>query len=224
MIHLTVAAPLGIDSIFFSFIQRMAQENGHECLDPPALQMDPRDDGAWIDDLRAQSKHHFLIGYRYPPACWKRLVEASSTVILLADPDGIDRQVEQLRLQSVEDGGTGDLPSVVEGLSEAFEAMIALTQWILSGASIGNRLIPPASAILNHPSEAFRRFEDFYRQAGVSMSTRCGDQFSMEALPFLQSKGTIPKTKVVDIQRLLTLNDVTPERIQAVAMIFTPSH
>ena len=40
MIHITVAAPMGIDSVFFSFIERLAMVNGHACVDPPAQQLD----------------------------------------------------------------------------------------------------------------------------------------------------------------------------------------
>ncbi|CAK6698103.1 hypothetical protein BBFGKLBO_02387 [Synechococcus sp. CBW1107] len=220
MIHLTVAVPLGIDSIFFSFVQRLAELNNHPCIDPPAQQLDKADPGGWITKLKDSSQHHFVIGYRYPPTYWKQLAESADTVILLVDSNGIARQIDQFRFQNINEGGPGDLIEAVNGIREALEATISLTEWIQAEESTRSKLLPPASAFLQIPSDAFRRLEEFYRQAGVNVQTSCFDGFAAEATPLLQQQVPVPKQALMDIQRLLALEHVTPTRLKAVSILF----
>jgi hypothetical protein len=85
MIHLTVAPPLGIDSLFFNYVQRLAELNSHRCLDVPAEQLNSNWPSQWIETMSQSNEHHFLIGYRYPPHYWKELMQWSATVAVLAD-------------------------------------------------------------------------------------------------------------------------------------------
>lgn len=222
MIHLTVAAPLGIDSIFFSFIQRLAERNGHPCVDPPAQQLDPTELGGWIEAMRSSSQHHFVVGYRYPPPYWKQLVEHSATVALLADGDGIARQVERIHKQKAEDGELTDVKQSVQLILHAVDAMLEMTEWVLNSAE-PTRLLPPAGAFQDHSGMAFQRLEIFYQQAGVPLTFSCWQGFSAEAKPVLEQIQPASPAVLREIQRLFSLEESTPSRLKAVGVLF-PDH
>jgi hypothetical protein len=219
MIHLTVAAPLGIDSIFFSFIQRLALQNGHVCVEPPAQQLDDPEPGGWIEAMSRSGQHHFVIGYRYPPHYWKKLVEHSATVALLADGDGIVRQVEHIHRQKAEDGEKKDVKQSVQVILHAVDAMLEMTEWVLNGAE-PTRLLPPAGAFQDHSGEAFQRLESFYQQAGVPFTSSCWQGFSTEAQPLLERIHSASPAVVREIQRLFSLEESTPSRLEAVGALF----
>jgi hypothetical protein len=221
MIHLTVAAPLGIDSIFFSFVQRLAEQNGHICVNPPAQQLDEREPGAWIEAMKNSRQHHFVIGYRYPPAYWRTLAESASTVCLLADPDGIARQVQQIHQAGEGAENAGDLRGSVLAIGHALEATIGLAEWILADKESQTRILPPASSFLAHSTAAFVRFEQFYQQASIKIATPCAESFSAEALPLLEQIQAASGDVRGEIHRLLTLQDATPGRLEAVATLFS---
>ena len=221
MIHLTVAAPMGIDSIFFNFVKRLAEQNGHVCLDPPAQQLDAVEPGVWIEGLKNSRQHHFVIGYRYPPIYWKALVENANTVCLLADPDGIARQVEQIHQHREESESSKDLRSSVQAIGHALEATIELTEWILSDRQSDTRVIPIASSFISNCKASFLRIEQFYRLAGVQIYTPCGEFFVDEIMPLLQQIQPVSSDVRGEIRRLLTLQDSTPARLDAVAALFS---
>jgi hypothetical protein len=220
MIHLTVAMPMGIDSVFFSFIQRLAFQNGHVCLDPPAQSLiDPGDD-CWIEEMRCSNQHHFLIGYRYPPANWKLLADHASTVCLLADPDGISRQIEDICKRQMREGRDGGLIANLHSIRHALEATISLTDLILSSPNQRTSLLLPASAFFSNPHHAFSRLERFYDLAGVDVRTSCSESFSMEAVPLLNKLQSAHEPIRREIHRLLTLEDSTPSRLRSVMTLF----
>lgn len=223
MIHLSVAVPLGIDSVFFSFIERLAIHNGHDCLDPLAQDQIELNLTDWISQCHQSNRHHFVIGYRYPPIYWKRLAELASTVIFIADPDGIARQIEQVRLLSVEHGGTGDLPSVIEGLGEALDNSVAMIEWMLSEGRTPTKLIVPARTLIGQPAKCLSRVENFYRHAGIPIEHTCSDTFSKEALPLLMSLTTNLPEEHTSIKQYLTLEKATPMRINAIECLFSLS-
>ncbi len=220
MIHLTVAAPMGIDSIFFNFVKRLAEQNGHFCLDPPAQHLDAADPAAWIDGLKNSRQHHFVIGYRYPPNYWKTLVQNANTVCLLADPDGIARQVEQIHQHRDEGESSNDLRSSIQAIGHALEPTVELTEWILNDRRPHARVIPSAASFLLNCIAAFGRLEQFYRLAGVQISTPCGESFGNEVMPMLQQLQPVSSEVRVEIRRLLTLQDSTPARLDAIAALF----
>jgi hypothetical protein len=220
MIHLTVAAPLGIDSIFFSFVQRLAEQNGHVCVDPPAQQLDETKPAAWIESMKNSRQHHFVIGYRYPPAYWRTLAESASTVCLLADPDGIALQVEQIHQAGEAAENSADLRSAVQAIGHALEASIGLAEWILTEDDNQLKILPHATAFRSHPNDAFKRLEKFYLQAGVGMITSCSEGFSQEAQPLLDLTKAAREDIKLEIRRLLTLEGSSPIRIKATSAIF----
>lgn len=222
MIHLTVAAPLGIDSVFFSFIQRLAMQNDYVCVDPPAQQLDEAKPGEWIEAMSRSPLHHFVIGYRYPPHYWKQLVEHSATVALLADGDGIVRQVERIHMQETEDGEKKEINQSVQGILHGVEAMLEMTEWIINGAE-PTRLLPPAGAFLDNSGEAFHRLERFYLHAGVAFTSSCWQAFSTEAQPLLEQAQSPSPAVARQIQRLFSLEQSTPLRLKAVGVLF-PGH
>jgi hypothetical protein len=221
MIHLIVAAPLGIDSIFFSFVQRLAEQNGHVCVDPPAQQLDSTEPGAWIEGMKNSRQHHFVIGFRYPPAYWRTLAESASTVCLLADPDGIARQVEQIHQAGEGAENPADLRGTVQTIGHALEATIELTEWILADKESQTRILPPAWAFQADSNAAFIRLEQFYQQANVKMATTWAESFSAEALPLLEQIQAASGDVRNEIHRLLTLQDASPGRLEAVATLFS---
>lgn len=219
MIHLTVAAPLGIDSLFFSFVQRLAVQNGHLCVDPPAEQLDSEEPGHWIDALGRSAQHHFVIGYRYPPRYWPQLVEHAATVAVLADGDGIVRQVQRMHRQEQKKGEGKEIEQCLHGIRHAVDAMVGITEWLLSEAS-PSRLLPPAVAFQADAGGAFHRLECFYKEAGVPVSTSCSQGFSTEAQPLLDQIQPASADVRRAIQRLLSLEESTPTRLNAVGVLF----
>lgn len=219
MIHFTVAAPLGIDSLFFSFVQRLAVQNGHPCVDPPAEQLDGEKPGHWVEAMGRSSQHHFVIGYRYPPRYWPQLVTHATTVAVLADGDGIARQVERMHRQEQEKGEGKEIEQCLHGIRHAVDAMVGITEWLLSEAS-PTRLLPPAVAFQADAGGGFRRLERFYQEAGVPISTSCWQGFSTEAQPLLDQIQPASKDVRLAIQRLLSLEEATPTRLKAVGTLF----
>ena len=59
--------------------------------------------------MQRSSNHHFLIGYRYPPRYWPQLVEQAKTVAVLADGDGIVKQVEHIHKQNLDKDGRKEI-------------------------------------------------------------------------------------------------------------------
>lgn len=220
MIHFTVAAPLGIDSVFFSFIERLAVQNGHVCCDPPAQQQDEAEPSRWIEAMRRSAQHHFVIGYRYPPTYWKILAECASTVCLLADPDGISRQVEQIHTNHINAGGADELPTSIQAIRHALEATIGLAEWTLEDGAPRSCLIPPADAFIAQPKRAFTRLEKFYQDAGVAIHQSCSADFSEEALPLLLNVCSVGEDIRREIHRQLILEGATPQRLAATSAIF----
>lgn len=222
MIHLTVAAPLGFDSVFFSFIQRLAVQNGHACVDPPAQQLDEAVPGGWIEAMSRSGQHHFVIGYRYPPHYWKQLVEHSTTVALLADGDGIVRQVERIHMQEAEYGEKKEVKQSVKVILHAVDSMLEMTEWVLNGAK-PTRLLAPAVSFQDFSGEAFLRLERFYQQAGVPFTASCWQGFCTEAQPLLEQIQSASPAVGREIQRLFSLEESTPSRLEAVGLLF-PGH
>ncbi|MEA5399459.1 hypothetical protein VB734_05325 [Synechococcus sp. BA-124 BA4] len=220
MIHITVAAPMGIDSVFFSFIERLAMVNGHACVDPPAQQLDDVEPREWIDEMIRSTKHYFLIGYRYPPLYWKTLVEQAGTVCLLADPNGVARQVEQIRLKQLDSGLDLDTSASIQLVRHAIDASIELAEWSFADDRSSRWIVAPAASFLRHPREGFTRLEHFYRNAGVAIPESCANQFSEEALPHLNSGYSPAHETVSEIRKLLTMGNATPRRLQAVSALF----
>ncbi|HHG2225246.1 TPA: hypothetical protein Q4A38_14465 [Synechococcus sp. WH 5701] len=214
-----MAAPLGLDSVFFSFIERMAIQNGHICVDPPAELMDEAEPESWIEEMSNSSQHHFVIGYRYPPVYWKYLAIKSSTVCLLADPDGIARQVSRIHEDRLDSGCPDDIRSTVHSVRDALDATIGLAEWILADGVSRKRVILPAVSILLQPKDAFTRLETFYRYAGVMITYSCSEGFSEEALPLIYQLSSIGEEVTREVHRMLTLDDVTPQRLNAVIAV-----
>lgn len=219
MIHLTVAAPMGIDSLFFSYVQRLAQENGHGCIDPPADCLDEEKPGHWISAMSQSSQHHFVVGYRYPPAYWKQLVEHASTIAVLVDGDGIVRQFECIIRQEQEKGEAIDLGQYLQGIRNALEAMVEITESML-GETGPSRLLAPAMAFQTDAEAAFRRIESFYREASVPIHTSCWHAFSREAQPFLESIQPPSLNTKSEIMNTLGRENPTPERIASLRVLF----
>jgi hypothetical protein len=220
MIHLSIALPLGIDSVFFSFIERLAVQNGHACLDPPALGLEADTPNDWISSLSRSRQHHFVIGYRYPPVYWKQLVAQSATVALLSDADGILRQVERIQRKEQVAGGVADLGTSLLGIRHALDALIEMAEWMLHEGAGTTTIFPPAVAFLAQPMAAFRRIEDFYSQAGVPMVTSCWEGFAAEAYPLLDQVQPVASDLRHAMQRQLTLEESTPSRLEALGALF----
>jgi hypothetical protein len=220
MIHLSIALPLGIDSVFFSFIERLAVQNCHACLDPPAQGLDADESGDWISSLSRSRQHHFVIGYRYPPVYWKQLVAQSATVALLSDADGILRQVERISWKQQQAGSVTDLGKGLQGIRHALDALIEMAEWMLHEGAGSTTILPPAVAFMSHPMAAFRRLEDFYSQAGVPMTTSCWEGFAKEASPLLDQVQPVASDLRHVMQRQLTLEESTPSRLEALGALF----
>lgn len=227
MIHLTVAQPMGIDSVFFSFIQRLALQNGHCCVDPPAQHLDEPEPGAWMEGMKNSNLHYFVIGYRYPPDYWKALAENSTTLCLLADPDGMARQVESIQKTITQDSMGADAdPTTVNWLQSidiirtALDTTVELAEWILSTRTTPTQIIPHASAFLLYSKAAFQRLESFYHQTGVPIHTSCWKSFSEEAHPFMMQLSPPIESIRRELHRLLMLKDATPEKLEALAILF----
>lgn len=220
MIHLTVATPMGIDSLFFSYVQRLAQENGHGCIDPPADCLDEEKPGHWIKAMSQSSQHHFVVGYRYPPSYWKQLMEHAATVAVLVDGDGIARQLESIIRQERERGEELELSQSLLGIRNALDAMVDITESML-GEADPLRLLAPAIAFQADAEDAFSRLETFYREASVPIHTSCWQVFSKESNPFLNRiQAPSPDIKT-QIMKILSLEKPTPERINALEMLFS---
>ena len=219
MIHLTVATPMGIDSLFFSYVQRLAQENGHGCIDPPADCLDEEKPGHWIKAMSQSSQHHFVVGYRYPPGYWKQLVEHAATVAVLVDGDGIARQLECMIRQEQERGEALELSQCLLGIRNALEAMVDITESML-GESVPSRLLAPAMAFQADAEDAFSRLESFYREASVPIHTSCWPAFSREAQPFLDSIQPPSLNTKSEIMNILGRENPNPDRIASLRVLF----
>jgi hypothetical protein len=220
MIHFTVATPFGIDSIVFSFLKRLAALNGHACIDVPLEQLDEQNPQIWIEDLRRSRHHHFLVGYRYPPPYWKVLVQSADTVCLLADPDGIARQVSQIHQDQKEGELVKSLRSSVQAIEHALEATLNLVEWIIAQDKHHNYIIPTADSFMMDPSSSFYRLERFYQLAGVDIATSCRQAFGKEAMALLRQIEPVSADVSGEIHRLLTLQDVSPSRLAAICDFF----
>ena len=219
MIHLTVAAPMGIDSLFFSYVQRLAQENGHGCINPPADCLDEEKPDHWIEAISQSSQHHFVVGYRYPPGYWKQLVEHAATIAVLVDGDGIARQLECIIRQEQERGDAIDLSQYLQGIRNALEDMVAITESML-GETGPSRLLAPAMAFQTDAEAAFRRIESFYREASVPIHTSCWHAFSRESQPFLECIQPPSLNTKSEIMNTLGRENPTPERIASLRVLF----
>lgn len=219
MIHLTIAAPLGIDSLFFSFVQRLAVQNGHPCVDPPAEEFDAEEPELWIETLARSSRHHFVIGYRYPPSYWPQLVSHSTTVAVLVDGDGIARQVELIQRQEQDKSEGKEIEQCLQEIRHAVDSMVGLIEWLLDEAN-PTRLLPPEMAFQTDAGEAFRRVERFYQEAGVAICASCWQAFSKEAQPLLDQIQPASMDVRLAIQRLLSLEATTPTMLKAVEALF----
>lgn len=220
MIHLTVSSPMGIDSVFFSFIQRLAEQNGHHCVDAPLHEDINREPLRWIQDQKKNDKHQFVMGYRYPPSYWKQLASTATTVCLVSDPYGIVRQIAQIKLINMENEDTSDLRSSIADIKDALELTIDMAQWILSRPNSDNLLFPPAISFAKQPHMAFARLERFYQQCGVSLETSCFDAFSHEASHLLESLPPVQEHLHDELYRLLTLEASTPARLATIKALF----
>lgn len=219
MIHLSVAPPLGLDSIFFSFLQRMGEQNGHSCVDPPVEKLDRDTPANWIEPMSSSGKHHFVLGYRYPPSYWRQLVNYATTVVVLADGDGIARHVQHIYSQREADPEKKELSQSIKAIRHALDAMVEMTEWLLS-ESLPTTLLPPAVTFHLDSGEAFHRLERFYQQAGVPITVSCWQKFSAEAQPLLD--GISPPSPDVRslLLRQLSLDESTPLRLDALQVMF----
>jgi len=220
MIHFTVAAPMGIDSIFFSFVKRLAEQNGHKCVDAPLEQFDEKEPHIWIEELKRSRHHHFLIGYRYPPPYWRTLVQASSSICLVADPDGITRQVNQIHQNQKVGEKPRDIRSSFQAIEHALEATVDLIMWMNEDCNNHNRVAPLASSFISDSIASFKRLELFYRLAGVEIKSSSAQNFSEEAMPLLQQIEPVSSNVRREIHRLLTLQRATPARLEAIGALF----
>lgn len=220
MIHLTVAAPMGIDSVFFSFIERLALLNGHVCVDPPAEHLDESEPLSWIEQMKLSHQHHFVIGYRYSPPYWEKLAEHSSTVCLVADPIGVARQVQRIQeRESALDHNHG-LEASIEFVRHALNRTIDLAEWILEAGNCIDKMIVPAQAFSRYPELSFQRVEKFYVQHGLCAKQSCFARFSHEASSLLQVESG-QSTRVRDkILCSLSSDPVTPKKLQALELLF----
>jgi hypothetical protein len=219
MIHLTVAAPQGIDSLFFSFVERLAVQNYHLYVNPPAERLDAEEPGHWIEALARSSQHHFVIGYRYPPCYWPKLVEHATTVAVLADGDGIARQLVRIHRQEQEEGEGRDIEQCMQEIRHALDAMVGITEWLLCNAS-ERRLLVPSVAFHVDTEEAFRRMECFYQKAAVPVHTSCWQGFSMEARPLLDQIEQRSHSIRAEIHRFLSADVIATSRLEALEILF----
>jgi len=220
MIHLTMAAPLGVDSLFFSFVERLAVMNTHLCVNPPADQLDAEMPGNWIEAMARSSQHHFIIGYRYPPSYWPQLVQQASTVVLLADGDGIARQVERIYREEQEKGEGKEIQQCMQEIRHTVDAMVDVIEWLLREAG-PSRLLPPAVAFQTDAGGAFQRLERFYVEAGVPISETCWQSFSVEALPILREIEPASIDVQIAVQKILSIAKMTPERLNGMRALFS---
>ncbi|MEA5392268.1 hypothetical protein VB738_13475 [Cyanobium gracile UHCC 0139] len=224
MIHLTVAAPMGIDSVFFSFIERLAVVNGHVCVDPPAQRLDEADHASWIDVMKRSNQHFFLIGYRYPPKYWIYLAQSSTTILLVADPDGVVRQLGAIAKGSSDPSECFSLDVAVDSIRPALEETISLASLMTVEGPSQSNLIAPAHSFCSHPRMAFSRVEQFFRDAGVDLSISCCDTFAQEAIPLIDQLGMVDHDTKQALQQLLLLDDSAPRRLSVVSRLFDYDH
>lgn len=220
MIHLTVAMPLGIDSVFFSFIERLAIQNGHFCVDPPAQNLDEETPLSWIDFMQRSAQHYFIIGYRYPPRYWSLLADRSASVLLISDPDGIVRQLESICINSYHSLTRDAILNAAHAIRPALEATISLASLMLSDESSQSTLMAPAHAFSMNPIMALSRIEKFYSQVAVNISEPSFETFANEAVPFIEQLKPVDSETKRWLQQYLLLEDTTPKRLSAVASFF----
>ncbi len=220
MIHLTVAAPMGIDSVFFSFIERLALQNGHVCVDPPAEHLDVSEPMSWIEQMKISHQHHFVIGYRYSPPYWKMLAEHSSTVCLVADPIGVTRQVQRIQERESKLDHNHRLEASIEFIRYALSHTIDLAEWILGAGSRNDKMIIPAQSFSRYPELSFQRVEMFYAQHGLCAKQSCFAQFAHEASSLLQDERSQSTTIRDKILCSLSSDLVTPMKVQALELLF----
>ena len=219
MIHLTVATPMGIDSLFFSFIRRIASKNNHEFVDPQVAQIDQEQFSRWIEELKESTRHHFIIGYRYPPSCWKELVENATTVILLADGDGIARQVESFQRQVKEGNIPEEINKIVQEMSPSINSILVMTQLLLSTRN-GKHLIVPGCAFGKDTGEAFQRIERFYEVSNIPIVNTCWKDFSIEATPLVEQVPPASSAVKLQLEKNFSARSLTASRIKAVRKLF----
>lgn len=221
MIHLTIATPLGIDSLFFSFVERLAVLNGHRCVNPPAEKLNDANPGNWIKELALSHQHHFVIGFRYPPSYWLELVKHSSTVIVLADGDGIARQVEGICKEEPGKEDSKKFEQCIQEISSGLNNMVGVIEWLLCEVSPSN-LLAPAAAFQIDPYGSFQRLERFYVKAAVPFKTTSWQDFSTEALPLLSEikPASIEFKRAIQTRLLTMQDDVKPLRLNALSELF----
>ena len=221
MIHFTVAPPFGHDSVFFSFVERLAVLNGHICVDPPAQQLDEADPGPWIDSMKTSPDHYFLIGYRYPPIYYKALIQSSSSVCMLVDPEAVARHVEYVRETEAGHGNNPDLHSAIASIQNVLQMTTDLAEYLLEENTRCRSMNVPAYAVAIDPHNSFGRIEKFYESIGVPIHTMTSHDFAMEALPLIRQRyNSVGQQVLNEIRKYLLMGHATPQRLEAVTAIF----
>lgn len=212
MNHISIATPLGLDNMFFSFLDTLAAANDMRSWDGPVTIGEGDKIEDYVRSHQMQHRHDFLTGYRYPPIHVTPLIELFDSTLILADLDGICLQI--LNIQQ-EHGGI-ELASAYQFLCQAIEDYLDLLAEPETPEHKLRFMVIPGRSIRIDPRLAFKRIETFYLQLGLPIVNSVADSFAPSALELL---GKIPKASnmlIDDVLRIMTANASSESQLKVI--------
>ena len=212
MNHISIATPLGLDNMFFSFLDTLVAANNLCSCDGPVT----IGDGIRIEDYvrnhQMQHRHEFLIGYRYPPVHSRPLIELFDSTIILADLDGICLQIVNIQR---EHGGI-ELASAYQFLRQAIDDYLAvLAEPETTEHKLRFMMIPGRSFRVD-PSQAFKRIEAFYLQLGLPIVNSVAELFTPSALELLEKTPKASNLLIDDVLQIMTANTNSESHLRVI--------
>ena len=213
MNHISIATPLGLDNMFFSFLDTLAAANNLRSCDGPATIGEGIKIEDYVRNHQIQHRHEFLIGYRYPPTHGKPLVELFDSTIILADLDGICSQIINIQR---EHGGI-ELASAYQFLRSAIEDYLAVLAEPETPEHKLRFMMIPGRSIRIDPSQAFKRIETFYLQLGLPIVNSVADSFTPSALELLENTPKASNMLIDDVLQVMTANTNSKSQLKVIS-------
>ena len=212
MNHISIATPLGLDNMFFSFLDTLAASNKLCSCDGPVTIGEGTRIEDYVRNHQMQHSHEFLIGYRYPPVHTKPLIELFDSTLILADLDGICLQIVNIK----QEHGSIELASAYQFLRQAIEDYLdVLAEPENPDHKLGFMVIPGRSIRID-PKLAFERIETFYLQLGLPIVNSVADSFAPSALKLLEEIPKASNMLIDDILQIMTANASSESQLKVI--------
>ncbi len=202
MNHISIATPLGLDNVFFSFLDTLATVNEISSCDGPAVISKELRIEDYVRNRQLQNRHELLIGYRYPPIHSTPLVKLFDSTIILADLDGISCQLLEIQ----ENHGGIDLASAYQFLRQVIEDYLSVLVEPDDAEHKARFMIIPARALRVDAVLAFQRIEMFYSELGVPIHNSVATTFSASAASLIDQAPKASNALIDDVLNIMTAN------------------